>query len=350
MPTIKGLFFIILLLLVVNPPQIKAQLDTMSDDTVTVLNRINQARRQQNIVPLVPNAVLNDIAQVYVTDLIGRPIGALGDTFVTSDGKGIEDLLTERGYESYEGIGYFADLFSAVIRGFPPDQLYTYLIDDANKPQREILSRQMIRQGKTILPIGDPLYREVGIAYAESQGRNFYVIITASRPNVLPVIITQRPDIHVLTQTVTSRDVFLWVNDEKVERRGGEDVIGGVRFIRVSEQPDLLECPTTPNNGWQRYVNATSWTVSDGEGPKTVYVQMCDERNRTITMSAEVNYSPGVEGSTSGFTRTPTPDVLAIANATQTAAASATAYAPYLQTVEAILTATAAAPTPTPNG
>jgi hypothetical protein len=37
---------------------------------------------------------------------------------------------------------------------------------------------------------------------------------------------------------------------------------------------------------------------------------------------------------------------MSIANATQTAAASATAYAPYLQTVEAILTATAAAPTP----
>jgi len=342
----KSLFLIVFLLLLVNPPQITAQIDTMNADNVTILNRINQARRQQNIVPLVPNAVLNDIAEVYVTDLIGRPINALGDTFLTSDGKGIDDLLAERGYPPYESIGYFADLFSVVIRGFGPDQLYTYLTEDANKPQREILSRQMIRQGKTILPIGDPLYREIGIAYAESQGRNFYVIITASRPGVLPVMITERPDIHVLSQSVANRDVFLWVNDEKVERRGSTDTIGGVRFIRISEQPDTLECPTTSNGDWQRYVNATSWMLSEVVGPKTVYVQMCDERNRTITMSAEVNYNPPEPGTSSSFTRTPTPDVLGIANATQTAAASATAYAPYLQTVEAILTATAAAPTP----
>lgn len=172
------------------------------------------------------------------------------------------------------------------------------------------------------------------------------MIITASRPGVLPVIITERPDIHVLTQTVANRDVFLWINDEKVERRGTGDIVGGVRFIRISEQADTLECPTTPNGGWQRYVNATSWLLSEGEGQKTVYVQMCDERSRTLTMPAVVNYAPSARGSASGFTRTPTPDVMSIANATQTAAASATAYAPYLQTVEAILTATAAAPTP----
>jgi hypothetical protein len=325
----------------------------MSDDEVLILNAINRSRIRDNLVHLVPNLILNQIAETYVNDLASRPINDLGEVFLTSNNANINDLLTQFGYLPYSN-GYVVDFIPIVIRDFAPSQIIDTWINDFAKPEAErtLLSRRMIREGERLLPFFSPLYREIGIAtvFNESTGRYYYTIIFAAQPNVLPIVITERTMINQIAQTVLTQDVLLYIHDERGYRNGDAEAIGAVRTMRISEQPGEQACPTNVaatdlTGGWQRYTNEVRWSLSAGAGSKTIYVQLCDNRGRTITASTQVSYlDEAAAGTALPFNGTATPDVMGIANATQTAAASATSYAPYLATVEAILTSTAAAP------
>lgn len=319
----------------------------LSQDEMAILNTINRSRIRDNLVHLVPNPVLNQIAEFYIADLTARRINNLGDVYLTSSGANISDLLAEFGYGRYSN-GYVVDFIPIVIRDYNPSQIIDYWLSDFAQPegQRTLFSRRMVREGERLLPFFSPLYREIGIAasFNEANGRYYYTIIFAAQPNVLPIVITERASINQIAQTVLTRDVLLYIHDERVYRNGDLDAIGAVRYMRVSEQPSEAPCPADePTGDWQRYTNEVRLTLSEGAGLKQIYVQMCDLRGRTVTSTTQVIYQTAAGTPVIG-SGTPTPDVLMIANATQTAAASATAYAPYLMTVEAILTATAAAP------
>jgi hypothetical protein len=301
--------------------------------------------------------VLNQIAETYVNDLAARPINSLGEVFLTSNSANINDLLAQFGYTPYSN-GYVVDFIPMVIRDFAPAQIIDTWISDFAKPEaeRSLLSRRMIREGERLLPFFSPLYREIGIAalFNESSGRYYYTIIFAAQPNVLPVVVTERTTINQIAQAVFTRDVLLYIHDERVYRNGDVEAIGAVRAMRISEEQGEQACPTNVassdlTGGWERYTNEVRWMLSDGAGVKTIYVQLCDNRGRSITMSTQVSYlDEAAAGTVMPFNGTATPDVVGIANATQTAAASATSYAPYLATVEGILTATAAVSTPSP--
>ncbi|MEZ4671963.1 MAG: CAP domain-containing protein [Anaerolineae bacterium] len=322
---------------------------TLDDSALTILNNINDLRRRENQVLLVPNDALNQVAATYLNDLLARPITSLGDTFLTRDKENLETLMGRAGYASFSD-GYVADLVTLIVRDFDPSQIVTYWKDNA-RSDSSLSSRQMIRMGTSTLPIFSRFYREVGIATRKSDtnDRYYYVLVFGAQPGVLPVIITDRIARNVIADNVTSPDVILYINDENSHRNGDDDFLGGVQNMRISESPDEQDCPTGISPDWSGYRNAVLWTLSEGYGPKTIYVQLCDSSNppRRLTVSTTVNYVQVVtETPAAKIQGTPTPDVLNIANATQTAAASATSYAPYLATVESILTATAAAPSP----
>ncbi len=346
-------FLVVLtMLIIVGISQAQPDVE-MNDDQIVILNAINRSRIRDNLVHLVPNPVLNQIAATYVNDLAARPINSLGDVFLTSNSANLNDLLTQFGYTPYSN-GYVADFIPIVIRDFAPSQIVDTWINDFSRPEAErtLLSRRMIREGERLLPFFSPLYREIGIAalFNESSGRYYYVIIFGAQPNVLPVVVAERTAINQIAQAVFTQDVLLYIHDERIYRNGDVEAIGAVRTMRIAEQPGEQTCPTNVaasdlTGGWERYTNEVRWMLSDGAGVKTIYVQMCDNRGRTITMSTRVNYlDETAAGTVMPFNGTATPDVIGIANATQTAAASATSYAPYLATVESILTATAAAP------
>jgi hypothetical protein len=321
----------------------------MSPDEVTMLHDINRSRLRENLVHLVPNPRLNELARFYIADLAARPINALGDVFLTRDNRNFDAMLTEIGYPTYPG-GRVADFVPMIIRDFNPQQIVDYWF--RNYAQADLRSRRMIREGESLLPVFSPLYREIGIAanFNQTTQRYYYVIVFAAQPNMLPVVVTEFPALNRITTTVSTRDVILYVHDERVVRFGGDDFIGAIEALRISSSPDSLPCTGDSSQGWRPYENEIPYRLADTPGLQTVYVQMCDTRGFSIMMSVPVVYqdqptpTPTASPSPTSSTQLPaTPDVNAIANATQTAAASATAFAPYLATVEVILTATAAA-------
>ncbi len=317
-----------------------------AQNLTTVLNSINDLRRKENLVLLVPNDSLNQLADFYLRDLAARPIDNLGDTLVTRDKENLETLLDRYQYQAFSD-GYIADIVPLVVRGFGPGQIISYWNQNfRNDPT--LLSRQMVRQGTTTLPMFSRFYREIGIAYQENKdnGRNYYVFVFGAQPNVLPIMVADFNAKNQIATTVSSRDVLLYINDENSHRPGGLDFIGGIQNMRVSEQQEDLDCPTSLTPDWKPYENVIQLELSDGFGLKTIYVELCDAAGKKVSVKTNVTYAPAtaVPDATMTGNAAATPNVLLIANATQTAVINAQIYPTYAPTIEFILTATASAP------
>ncbi len=318
---------------------------SLSADQITLLNSINDLRRKENLVLLVPNDSLNKLAEFYLNDLLARPIDNLGDTLVTQNKDKLETLMARYQYPTFPDV-YTADFVPLIVRGIGPTQIINYWNQNF-KNDPTLLSRQMVRQGSTTLPMFSRFYREIGIAYRgnNANGRDYYVLVFGAQPNVLPIIVADLKAKNVIAETVSSRNVLLYINDENSHRAGGADFIGGIQNMRVSEQNVDLECPTTYSPDWEPYQNAIQLTLSDGFGSKTIYVELCDGVGKKIRVNTSVVYAPATpvpDPTASASTATP-PNVLQMANNTQTAVANAIIYSTYAPTVEAILTATASA-------
>jgi hypothetical protein len=315
----------------------------LDNNQTVILDTINAKRASDGLVHLVPNQALNQVASVFLSDLITRALNNRGDVFITNDNRSINDVLTEVSFTPYDNLSVYdtnhlIDFFPVIVRDFDPTQLLEYLIRDARQPQREVLSRRMVRNGDRYLPIFDPRYREIGIAYGFNQNtnRHYYVIVTGSQPGVLPIIVTDGAAFGTIARTVSSPDITLFIHDERNASLTPNLPFSRVRFFRISEIPDTLPCPVEPDERWQRYINNINYSLSPSPGLKTVYVQLCDEQSRSTVSSTQVTLLD-----TSGASNDVPVPVLEIVNATQTAAFRATQNAPIIPTVEAILTATA---------
>jgi hypothetical protein len=281
------------------------------------------------------------VAQEYASDLQQRIPNFTGDPFRNSREMDISTLLREIGYPSYSN-GYKVDFVPIIVRNVSPTEIVDYWIADANG-ERQILSLRISQGGEQFLPIFSPAYREIGIGYQQDvdSGRYFYVFVFASQPQVLPIIVAARPNLYEISTTVSTPNIFVFIPNENVRPFGEGDIIGAVRYMHISEVPEQLPCPTQASEDWDIYANENEFQLSDGYGLKTIYVQLCDNSNRTVLSSAQVYYvDPNIAVEVTPGGSFPTPDVLRIANITQTAAAVATAYEPYRPTIEAILTAT----------
>lgn len=345
-------FGLLLVLLAFSLPAVAAQpapMSSMSSDVITVLNNLNLIRGSQGYVLLPPNDALNKTAAVFVDDLVARSeqgMNAMGDTFLTEDDKNLEQILLENGYPAFSD-GYTADLL-IMIGDFDPAQAMNYWLQNWRQ-NTSLQSRKMVRERVTTPPVFSYDYREVGISYHldAANRRHFYVLVFGAQPGVLPAVVAERATKHIITESVTSNEVILYISNEYSHDEGDSDFIGEAQVMRISEQPEDTACPTGNDSSWDPYRFAVIRSL-EGFGPKNFYVQLCDGSTppRKLTVTVSFNYVAQIVDTPAAPNGTPTPDVLGIANVTQTAAASATAYAPYLATVENILTATAAASSP----
>ncbi len=301
-----------------------------------ILQLINARRLPENLVHLVPNATLNDVARAFVDDLSARPIDSLGEVFLTSDGRNIDDLLTEVNFTPYLN-GYFVDFIPIIVRDFGPNEIVEFWINDFRSPDSQLRTRRNVRFNEPGLPIFSPLYREIGIAYEfnEATERHFYVIVFAAEPNVLPVIVAERGQVARIADVVEEQEVILYIHDERINRFGaGETVIGAIERMFISEMGGELDCNDPDNPEWLPYEIEFLWMLTSGSGTKTINVQLCDDFGRSVISTTQVEF---IDPST-------LPDIAGAVRATQTAAAAATNFAPFLPTVEQALTATAEAP------
>jgi plastocyanin len=123
-------------------------------------------------------------------------------------------------------------------------------------------------------------HREIGIGYAfnSNSSTHHYVFFVGSRPNELPITIVDPNFTHVRAETVSSARVQVWISDEQYDQDGSLTSIGSLEFVRISESPDKMPCPTSPPIGeeWSVYRPHLEYVLQGAIGPHTVYVQMCD--------------------------------------------------------------------------
>lgn len=327
-------------------------LGSLSLEERTVLNTLNERRVEELIVALVPNAILNTIAEAHLNDLLTRAPGSLGDIYLSTEenpagsGLNIEGMGDFYEYASYTD-GYeldFAPIISDLV--IPSEVIEYWVITDGRAATPQFNSQQMRRNPGRANPIFLSRFREIGLAYARAEdGRYIYVLVFGSQPNVLPVFVIDPDNAGQIAQEVATREIALAITDERARTTSARPAFSGVEVLRVSELPGELPCPTGEGGDWQPYSPEVPYQLSQRSGLKTVYVQVCDQFGTSLVLSTQVNYQdPNDPSETPSPTVPPIPlEVIGIVNATQTSAAAATLNAPLIPTVEAILTATAQA-------
>jgi|GEM_PF-4673855 len=271
-------------------------------DTVQILNDMNYFRVREGHVPLVPNTILNAIAERHANDLTARDTN-VGEVFVRSDGTVIDDWITELGYPEYANAvevqsSYLPDatvIITREERNITPDNFVDVWLQDDFASYHNQMNR----------PFLDRMYREVGISYKQisGTGTRYYVIVFASQPNALPVIInptltgTNITTDQLLREvrsldwsTVNSRDITLLLSNEYTFPNGNGGAVGEIVYTKISEANEDVTCPTTPNppEGWEFYQPQINFTLSQGLGLKTIYIYMCDEIGNQIINVKEV--------------------------------------------------------------
>jgi hypothetical protein len=348
-----------LLCLTLLAAQAYAQSPTPLSAEETVLRDINVYRKNQGVIYLARNAILDRVATAYVNYLSSVPPASLSSVNrFLANGQSIDDLLRSEGYLPYSD-GYTVDFIPWPSSTITADKLIDYFQADARSGTRSVQSRKMSLKQTNLLPLSETIYREIGIGYTfnEESKVYIYVIIFASQPDVLPITITTKDAPNIISSTTTP-EITLRIQNEYSHSYG--DTFGDTRYIgtaktmRISEQEPVDQlCPqpnevseedeTTPPH-WERYKNRRNITLSAGFGPKTIYVELCDTAGIKVISQASVLYTATEATGEAGATAVSEENVLKIVQATQTAAANATANAPLMETVQAILTATASAP------
>lgn len=133
-------------------------------------------------------------------------------------------------------------------------------------------------------------YREIGVAtsaYVAVSGgteQNVYVVVLAAQPNIIPVIINDGAD------TVYSQEVELYLHSElAVGYQTDEETIQRVTSVRIANSEDDLADADTLD--WQANNQAVPWTLTDGFGEKSVWVEFEDSKGTTVRSEAVVEYA-----------------------------------------------------------
>ncbi len=322
-----------------TPPLAGAQGPEGDAATRLILNNINEARIPDNISPLAFNCTLNRIALAHAYQLASRPLDRLGDILAADDGTRLTAWLQADwnahqtdglGFAPYSD-GFFADSIVLIVRDIPPADVVRYWTTQL-QPTDPVRSL-----------IYDFRYREIGIAYVHdaNTGRHYYVLIFGSRPNFLPVMVTQRTSFDFSNTIIPVRDVTLYIHNEFSHTNGDNEHIGAVRDIRVAE--DLETLMLQP---WGPYTNRYPYTISVGFGLKTIYVELRDAFDRTTLMQTSVTYTDSgvpLPSPTAPVPLPPSPTVAAIAVVPSETPAIPTATSDLSATLSAMQTSAAVA-------
>jgi hypothetical protein len=359
-------------------------LNDMSEDEKTILNTMNAARLSQLPVHLYPNSILNNVAEQQMNWIIGQG-AALTEVHTRPDGSGgltdIDDWLTSTGYPGYSPLapnttGYAPDVIAIrsdpVRGGLTPDNLVEYWAQEANRDR--IISYRMSQNNLLAQPFYNSLYREVGIAYAQNltTGDRYFVFVFASQPNLLPVVAAQAgvdsSELSIIRTDVVHPEITLFLSNENaypsgtVDENGGSS-IGRAEYINISERVLDLPCPASGivlSGGWKSFASQVVYTVSEGDGAKTIHVYFCDSVGRQSETRVDVKLeSPNTPITDDPipvpFTEVPAPDTLLITltptsaeTATFTATSPSTPSEPFTLTPTETPTDTAT-PTETPT-
>jgi uncharacterized protein YkwD len=234
-----------------------------------VIRLVNQERISRGLHPLRLNNILTNAARDHNQDMIDN--GFFGH--IGSDGSWPWDRVCDHGYIPYGWEGCFAAENIAGTQTTPAQVFNAWM----NSPDHR---DNML----------DPIYREIGVGHATGGTYGHYwTMDLGAQPMVLPVFVNNDDsdtDLRQVTITLTKEDVSNW------------DSIGPITGVQISEDP------TFTGATWQPWSQTIPYTLSPGNGTKTVYVKFTDGSTEvissdTITLSKAV---PSLSLSTNSIT------------------------------------------------
>jgi len=213
---------------------------------VQLIHLINLERRAAGLGPLRWNHELTDSARGFAQDVItDQPIGYCGH--IDSQGRAPGERIRAAGFVR---MGAWAE--NAVCGYTTPEAaVRAWMGSDAHR--RNLL---------------DSRFREVAAGYALSPANRGYIVVDlAVDPHYAPVIIDNE------APATTTREVNLYLYDHVIGP--GFTGLGPAIEMMIAGEPDFAGAL------WQPFATETTWTLSEGDGWKSVYVKTRDALGRT---------------------------------------------------------------------
>ena len=215
---------------------------------------MNGARIANGLFPFALNEHLSFSAQGHSQDMAAH--GFTGH--IGSDRSTVEDRIGAAGYPAYSSGIVGAEI---VYRG-PNDSL-----DWWTEPPEH---RELVLSTR---------YRQVGIGtFLGDDGQSYWTLNFGAQPNVLPIFIdygAAQTDAPTVTLTLSNEGAM--INGD------GPQVMGLAHEVRVSNSSAFS------GSDWQPWFAETEWSLTPGEGVKSVYVEFRDQEGRMTTSQASIN-------------------------------------------------------------
>ena len=227
-------------------------------DKGDALAKLNEARRQNGVLPLVWNAQLEKAAQRHSDDMAR---GGFVDE-VGSDGTSSRQRVEASGYAKWPSVRVWGESIYAGQTSFD-EAIGFFMGDDV---QRHALL--------------NPKLREADIGIAKDSVRTYWTVTLGSQPNLLPVFINDGAPV------TKDRQIAVQLTQEDAVPQGDDNAIGQVVEVRISDRSDF------GNADWQPWEPLVPFTLDRLSGPKTVYVQMRDGAGRTTIGASSIEYDP----------------------------------------------------------
>lgn len=328
-PIVVTLFFLFCCLPIaqtqdVTPLPVNPSLTGCQATELTLLNDLNTYRVSQNIVPLVTNPIL---CQIAYDQAVHRSSLSLNDFLRTPH----ELRLDQNGKPATNVIQWAKDKnFTPYPNGIPNVRL-AYFVSERVGPAEA--SGILQAQWRDLLR--DSQFREAGLSYIRnaSTGYHMYFLVVGSRPNVLPALAVESNGLPIEANTPLYADqLHIAITNESFNSDSSSEYLRQVVAVNISETaprkdrgevitvpPTLMSC-TLGLEERQPYSLLLSPSVSPSVGLKTFYIRLCDKSDRMIITQIDVS----ILGTTSGPTLIPTIDAIAAVEGTfavETAAA-----------------------------
>ncbi|MGD1993524.1 MAG: CAP domain-containing protein [Anaerolineae bacterium] len=271
---LRALLTLVLFLLLSTVPAISVPVSAQEEEAIdTFYELINEARLNAELPSYGRAPELMTSAQRHADDLATHQEAS----HIGTDGSTIEERVAEANYGAWSDGALVGENFWVGVGSV--EDAFDWFMDNAEH-RDNILS---------------PHYREMGIGVAtDEEGRSYYVLDFAARPNVLPIFINDG------AQTTESADVAIRLSNETARPEGqGTLYVGRAIEIRINDTQDFAELP------WQSWEELVAWTLADEPGDRAVYVQFRDGAGRTTTSVDTIYLLPG-EGTPSPPPATPT--------------------------------------------
>lgn len=243
------LCFVLFLSLIIPPVPVHAQSVSPADlffNEVQTVYLINLERRAAGLAPLRWNQELTQSARAFAEDVVAnQPASYCGH--IDSAGRTPGERMRLAGYTKLAAWGENS------VCGYttPEAAVRAWMNSDLHR--------------KNLL---DSRYRELGVGYALSSVQRGYIAADlALDSSYAPVIIENE------APATTTRTVRLYIYDQAT--RAGFTGQGASVEMMIANDPDFTDAI------WQPYAAETTWTLSEGDGWKRVYVKTRDALGRT---------------------------------------------------------------------